>query len=73
MEAKTVATPGELLRGARQLYGWSVEEVAVELNLLPYIIQHSKTTITTSWLDGRMWLVICAAMGNSSVSMSKVP
>jgi len=39
MEAKTVATPGELLRGARQLYGWSVEEVAVELNLLPYIIQ----------------------------------
>jgi cytoskeletal protein RodZ len=27
------------LRGARQLYGWSVEEVADELNLLPYIIQ----------------------------------
>jgi cytoskeleton protein RodZ len=39
MEAKTVATPGELLRSARQLYGWSVEEVADELNLLPYIIQ----------------------------------
>ena len=39
MDAKTVATPGELLRGARQLNGWSVEEVAVELNLLPYIIQ----------------------------------
>ena len=39
MEATTVATPGELLRGARQLYGWSVEEVANELNLLPYIIQ----------------------------------
>ena len=39
MEATTVATPGELLRGARQLYGWSVEEVADELNLLPYIIQ----------------------------------
>ena len=39
MDATTVATPGELLRGARQLYGWSVEEVADELNLLPYIIQ----------------------------------
>ena len=39
METKTSATPGELLRGARQLYGWSVEEVADELNLLPYIIQ----------------------------------
>ena len=39
MDAKTGATPGELLRGARQLYGWSVEEVAAELNLLPYIIQ----------------------------------
>ena len=38
-DATTVATPGELLRGARQLYGWSVEEVADELNLLPYIIQ----------------------------------
>ena len=70
MEATTVATPGELLRGARQLYGWSVEEVADELNLLPYM--HSRTTTTTSWRDGRMWSVICAAMGNSSVSMSKV-
>ena len=39
IDATTVATPGELLRGARQLYGWSVEEVADELNLLPYIIQ----------------------------------
>ena len=39
MDAQTGATPGELLRGARQLYGWSVEEVAGELNLLPYIIQ----------------------------------
>ena len=39
MEANTAATPGELLRGARQLYGWSVEEVADELNLLPYIVQ----------------------------------
>jgi len=39
MDDKIVATPGQLLRGARQLYGWSVEEVADELNLLPYIIQ----------------------------------
>ncbi len=39
IDAKSGATPGELLRGARQLYGWSVEEVADELNLLPHIIQ----------------------------------
>ncbi|HIN59578.1 MAG TPA: hypothetical protein EYM88_05650, partial [Gammaproteobacteria bacterium] len=39
MDARTAATPGELLRGARQLCGWSVEEVGDELNLLPYIIQ----------------------------------
>ena len=39
MDARTAATPGELLRGARELCGWSVEEVGDELNLLPYIIQ----------------------------------
>ena len=39
MGDRTGSTPGELLRSARQLYGWSEKEVADELNLLPYIIQ----------------------------------
>ena len=33
------ASPGEILRGARELYGWSLEEVAAELNLLPDIVE----------------------------------
>ena len=32
------ASPGEILRGARELYGWSLEEVAAELNLLPDVV-----------------------------------
>ena len=38
-EQQGVSTPGQLLRSARQVHGWSIEEVAAELNLLPYIIQ----------------------------------
>ena len=34
-----ISTPGELLRSARQVHGWSIEEVAVELNLLPDVVQ----------------------------------
>jgi cytoskeleton protein RodZ len=33
------ASPGEILRGARELYGWSLEEVAAELNLLPDVVE----------------------------------
>ena len=33
------ASPGEILRGARELYGWSLEEVAAELNLLPEVVE----------------------------------
>ncbi len=32
-------SPGEILRGARELYGWSLEEVAAELNLLPHVVE----------------------------------
>ena len=32
-------SPGEILRGARELYGWSLEEVAAELNLLPDVVE----------------------------------
>ncbi len=32
------ASPGEILRGARELYGWSLDEVAAELNLLPDVV-----------------------------------
>jgi len=32
-------TPGALLRRSRQRYGWSVEDVADELKLLPYVIE----------------------------------
>ena len=32
-------SPGEILRGARELYGWSLEEVATELNLLPHVVE----------------------------------
>ena len=32
-------TPGALLRRSRQRYGWSVEDVADELNLLPYVVE----------------------------------
>ena len=32
-------SPGEILRGARELYGWSLEEVAAELNLLPQVVE----------------------------------
>ena len=31
-------SPGEILRGARELYGWSLEDVAAELNLLPHVV-----------------------------------
>jgi len=32
-------SPGEILRGARELYGWSLEDVAAELNLLPHVVE----------------------------------
>ena len=32
-------SPGEILRAARELYGWSLEEVAAELNLLPHVVE----------------------------------
>jgi len=32
-------SPGEILKGARELYGWSLEEVATELNLLPHVVE----------------------------------
>jgi cytoskeleton protein RodZ len=32
-------SPGEILRGARELYGWSLEDVAAELNLLPHLVE----------------------------------
>ncbi|MBL09753.1 MAG: hypothetical protein CL402_04400 [Acidiferrobacteraceae bacterium] len=32
-------TPGELLRRSRQRVGWSIEEVADELNLLPAVVE----------------------------------
>ncbi len=32
-------SPGEILRGARELYGWTLEEVAAELNLLPHVVE----------------------------------
>jgi len=38
-EEQGVSTPGQLLRSARQLHGWSIEEVAAELNLLSDIVQ----------------------------------
>ena len=38
-EQQGVSTPGQLLRSARQLHGWSIEEVAAELNLLSSIVQ----------------------------------
>ena len=31
-QPRTVATPGHLLRAARRRYGWSVEDIAEELN-----------------------------------------
>ena len=34
-----VATPGQMLRGARELYGWHIEDVAAELNLLPHVVK----------------------------------
>ena len=37
--ATSNASPGEILRGARELYGWSLEEVAAELNLLPDVVE----------------------------------
>ena len=35
----TQSSPGEILRGARELYDWSIEDVAVELNLLPDMVR----------------------------------
>ena len=32
-------TPGALLQRSRQRYGWSIEDVADELKLLPYVIE----------------------------------
>ena len=32
-------TPGEILRGARELQGWSIESVAEELRLLPDVVE----------------------------------
>ncbi|MEE1558499.1 MAG: helix-turn-helix domain-containing protein, partial [Arenicellales bacterium] len=34
-----VTTPGQMLRGARELYGWHIEDVAAELNLLPHVVK----------------------------------
>ncbi|HJP46056.1 MAG TPA: DUF4115 domain-containing protein, partial [Arenicellales bacterium] len=34
-----VTTPGQMLRGARELYGWHIEDVAAELNLLPPVVK----------------------------------
>ena len=36
-------SPGEILRGARELYGWTLEEVAAELNLLPHVVEALET------------------------------
>ena len=33
------SSPGAILRGARELYDWSIEDVAVELNLLPDMVR----------------------------------
>jgi len=38
-QPRTVATPGHLLRAARRRYGWSVEDIAEELNLLPHVVE----------------------------------
>ena len=38
-QPSTVATPGHLLRAARRRYGWSVEDIAEELNLLPHVVE----------------------------------
>jgi cytoskeleton protein RodZ len=35
----TQSSPGGILRGARELYDWSVEDVAAELNLLPHMVR----------------------------------
>ena len=32
-------TPGALLQRSRQRYGWSIEDVADELKLLPYVVE----------------------------------
>ena len=33
------SSPGAILRGARELYDWSIEDVAAELNLLPDMVR----------------------------------
>jgi|GEM_PF-3137326 cytoskeleton protein RodZ len=38
-QPRTIATPGHLLRAARRRYGWSVEDIAEELNLLPHVVE----------------------------------
>ena len=38
-DAIVATTPGEILRAARELQGWSVESVAEELRLLPNVVE----------------------------------
>ena len=38
-QPRTIATPGHLLRAARRRYGWSVQDIAEELNLLPHVVE----------------------------------
>ena len=38
-QVRSSATPGHLLRAARRRYGWSVEDIAEELNLLPHVVE----------------------------------
>ena len=45
-------SPGAILRAARELQGWSVDEVAAELNLLPEVVEaleHDDYSLTAGW------------------------
>ncbi len=51
-DANAKPSPGAILRAARELQGWSVDEVAAELNLLPEVVEaleHDDYSLTAGW------------------------
>ena len=51
-DANSKPSPGAILRAARELQGWSVDEVAAELNLLPEVVEaleHDDYSLTAGW------------------------
>lgn len=74
-DSTSKTSPGAILRAARELQGWSIEEVAVELNLLPDLVEaleRDDYSLTAGWTYAVGYLRNYARLAGVSVDRAIV-